>query len=402
MLPLRKLLLPMGHPPLSEHRRAELIVSRVRMVALVFAVLTPTWILVDYLIYAWPLWGLLGALRVTASACFTLIVILSKPTTDIRRARQLLWGLMLVPILFFLSSNPIMVRFEIHGIAEAVSMGYVFLPFVIMAGLSIFPITALEGLMFALPVMGVMFSGALFSGSIIPFNSYLGAIWLLGLIAAVSTFAGMSQLHFLCQLVKQSSLDPLTDLYNRGAGMELLRVHFQAAQRSGRPLALVFLDLDDFKSINDRYGHEEGDNVLRRAAEQLRQTLRRSDILIRWGGEEFVIVMPATGHEQALSPMQRLLDKGLGLRPDERRQTASMGLAEWPLDGCEEWAKLVELADQRMYRAKQAGKNRLAAQQPPDLLPRGEETNGNSLHNGATGEATEPDAALYDEIRQRA
>jgi len=247
-----------------------------------------------------------------------------------------------------------------------------------------------------------MFSGALFSGSIIPFNSYLGAIWLLGLIAAVSTFAGMSQLHFLCQLVKQSSLDPLTDLYNRGAGMELLRVHFQAAQRSGRPLALVFLDLDDFKSINDRYGHEEGDNVLRRAAEQLRQTLRRSDILIRWGGEEFVIVMPATGHEQALSPMQRLLDKGLGLRPDERRQTASMGLAEWPLDGCEEWAKLVELADQRMYRAKQAGKNRLAAQQPPDLLPRGEETNGNSLHNGATGEATEPDAALYDEIRQRA
>jgi GGDEF domain-containing protein len=327
---LRKLLLPMGHPPLSEHRRATLIVSRVRMVASVFAVLTPTWILVDYLIYDWPLWGLLGALRITASACFFLIAVVSKPTIEIQRARKLLWALMLVPILFFLASNPIMAQFEIHGVAEAVSMGYVFLPFVIMAGLSIFPITALEGLLFAVPVMGVMFGVAQVNESIIPFNSYLGAIWLLALIAGVSTFAGMSQLHFLCQLVRQSSLDGLTEIYNRGAGVELLRVHFTAAQKSGKPLALVFLDLDNFKSINDRYGHEEGDNVLRQAAEQMRQTMRRSDILIRWGGEEFVIAMPATTHEQALAPMQRLLDRGLGSRPGRAppdRQHGARGVA---------------------------------------------------------------------------
>jgi diguanylate cyclase (GGDEF)-like protein len=329
------------------------------------------------LIYEWPLWGLLGALRIIASGCFVVIAILSKPTIDIQLARKLLVALMLVPLLFFLASNPMMAQFEIRGVAAAVSMGYVFLPFVIMAGLSIFPITALEGLMFAVPVMAVMFGVAQVNESLIPFSSYLGAIWLLALIAGVSTFAGMSQLHFLCQLVRQSSLDGLTEIYNRGAGMELLRVHFLAAQKSGKPLSLAFVDLDDFKSINDRYGHEEGDSVLRRAAEQMRQTIRRSDILIRWGGEEFVIAMPATTHEQAVVPMQRLLDRGLGARPDERRQTASMGLAEWPLDPCDDWTRLVEVADQRMYRAKQSGKNRLITAQGEELPPRFGEPEGN-------------------------
>jgi len=387
MLPLRKLLLPLGHPPLSEHRRASLIVSRVRMVALAFAVLTPTWILVDVLFYTWPLWGLLGVLRVTASIFFMLITFSSTPTTDIIRARRLLWALMLVPLLFFLASNPIMARFEIHGVAEAVSMGYVFLPFVIMAGLSIFPITALEGVMFAVPIMVVMFGVAQVNENIIPFNSYIGAIWLLALIGVVSTFAGMSQLHFLCQLVKQSSQDALTEIYNRGAGVELLKIHFAAAQKSGKPLALIFVDLDNFKSINDQYGHEEGDNVLRGAAEQLRQSLRRSDLLIRWGGEELIIAMPATDHRQALAPVQRLLDNGLGSRPDEQRQTASFGLAEWPTDGCEDWSKLVELADQRMYRAKQAGKNRLVTPEGWQMMPHPTSPDEAARNNAIPGES---------------
>lgn len=395
MSQLQKLLLPLNHMPLAEHRRAALIVSRVRMVAIAFALLTPTWILIDALFYQWPLWGILAGLRVLASGSFALIAILSVPTIEIDRARRLLVALMVVPLLFFMISNPVMARFEIHGIGEAISMGYVFLPFIIMAGLSIFPITAVEGIVFAIPIMAVTLGVALNEEKLIPFNSYIGAVWLLGLIAAVATFAGMSQLHFMCQLVRQSSHDWLTDLYIRGAGIELLKVQFATAQRTGKPLSLVFLDLDDFKQINDRYGHEEGDAILRQAAEQLRQSLRRSDVLIRWGGEEFIVAMPATGHRQALAPLQRLLDRGFGQRLDDRRQSASMGLAEWPTDGCTDWNRLVELADQRMYKAKQAGKNRLVTLEDRVLLPQLEAAEGVIWNDGSPpeGAAATPDRA---------
>lgn len=369
MSQLRKLLLPTGHQPLANHRRATLIVSRVRVVSLAFAILTPSWILVDYLIYDWPLSGFLAALRVAASGCFLTVALMSKPTVDIRRARGLLIAMMLVPLTFFMISNPIMSKFEINGVAQAVSMGYVFLPFVIMAGLSVFPITAAEGLAFAIPTLLVMFGVSFFQSSFLPFSSYIGALWLLALIAVVSTFAGMSQLHFMCQLVKQSSLDHLTEVYNRGAGIELLKTQFAEAAKRGTPFAVGFLDLDDFKTINDNFGHEEGDNVLRAAAEALRKTMRRSDTLIRWGGEEFLVAMPHTTFDKAMIPLQRLMEKGLGVRPDDRVQTASIGLAEWIGDNCEHWADLVDLADQRMYEAKQDGKNRLAIGNERVLLP---------------------------------
>ncbi len=369
MTDLQKLLLSSGHPPLVKHRRAELIVSRVRIVSLVFAVLTPAWILVDYLIYAWPLWGFLAALRIAASGCFFAVALLSKTTFDIQRARRLLIAMMLVPLAFFMVSNPIMSKFEIDGVAQALSMGYVFLPFVIMAGISVFPVTAMEGVALTAPTLLVMFSVSFFQSDFVPFSSYVGALWLLALIGVVATVAGMSQLQFLCQLVKQSSHDHLTEVYSRGAGIELLKTQFAIARKQGAPFAIGFLDLDAFKAVNDNYGHEEGDNVLKAAAEVLRMTMRRSDILIRWGGEEFLVAMPHTSFEKAVIPMQRVMEKGLGVRPDDRLQTASMGLAEWIGDGCESWTELVELADRRMYEAKQGGKNRLAVGNERILLP---------------------------------
>jgi len=358
---LHDLMHPGGHTPIIQRRRAVLIHSRVRMVAATFAVLTPLWIVIDVFIFEWPLWGWLALLRVVASAAFGALALGYRISDDMGSAWRGLALLLAVPTVFFLLSHPMLNERDIIGFAGALSAGYAFLPFVMVAGLSVFPLTALEGLLFALPLLSAHLAAGVYGSLVFPFPSYVGALWLLVLITVVATLAAMSQLHFMMALVDQASHDSMTGAFGRRIGEELLRLQFAHAQRSEHPLALIFVDLDDFKKVNDRYGHDEGDRVLRTAADAIRSMLRQSDILVRWGGEEFLLVMPNTGREGARAAAERLRHIGLGARPDGTVQTASIGIAEYMADRPEDWERLVDLADHRMYLAKQAGKDRIVA-----------------------------------------
>ena len=139
----------------------------------------------------------------------------------------------------------------------------------------------------------------------------------------------------------------------------MLERYYLLAQRNRAPLSLVFLDLDDFKSINDKFGHDAGDRVLRNAANAIMNSIRREDLLIRWGGEEFVIVLPHTLERGCIEMNHRLSSNGLGLRPDGTALTASLGLAEVLKDKPISMTEFIDLADKRMYLAKQTGKNRI-------------------------------------------
>ena len=148
---LRNLLLPAGHAPLLARRRAEMIISRVRMVAALFALLTPLWIIVDALVFSWPVSIMLGIGRLVTSLAFGLLALSYGKSTkmaDAYRALALLFG---IPTLFFMYSHPLLSHFQLVGPAAAIAAGYAFLPFVMVAGLSVFPLTALEGALFALP-----------------------------------------------------------------------------------------------------------------------------------------------------------------------------------------------------------------------------------------------------------
>ncbi len=363
---LRDLVHPGGHTPIIQRRRAVLIHSRVRMVAAVFAVLTPLWIGIDVVIFEWPLWGWLALLRIVASAAFGALALGYRISDDIGSAWRGLALLLAVPTVFFLLSHPMLNQREIIGVAAAVGAGYAFLPFVMVAGLSVFPLTAIEGLVFALPLLSAHLAAGLYGSLVFPFPSYVGALWLLLLITVVAALAAMSQLHFMMALVDQASHDSMTGAFGRRIGEELLRLQFAHAQRSEHPLALVFVDLDNFKKVNDRYGHDEGDRVLRNAADAIRGMLRQSDILVRWGGEEFLLVMPNTAREGARAAAERLRSVGLGNRPDGSPQTASIGIAEYMADRPEDWERMVDLADHRMYLAKQGGKDRIVAVEMAD------------------------------------
>ena len=164
-------------------------------------------------------------------------------------------------------------------------------------------------------------------------------------------------------LLDQAERDELTGLYNRRKLMSSLRKEFERSCRYHHPLTVAMLDLDHFKQVNDRYGHDVGDQVLRSAARCICDEVRQSDICGRYGGEEFCLVLPHTGQEEAHAIMERLrnrMAKAAHKAPMGSRFTitASVGLAQMnPETDSEE--QLLHMADQALYLAKNSGRNRV-------------------------------------------
>jgi diguanylate cyclase (GGDEF)-like protein len=158
----------------------------------------------------------------------------------------------------------------------------------------------------------------------------------------------------------QSRTDALTMLPNRHDLDATLASEVSRAQRYGRSLAVAMLDLDHFKAVNDTFGHARGDEVLQETASVMRSVIRDVDTIYRYGGEEFLVIMPETGPEAAMELCNRLRVAVLGrvVLPDGRPLTVSAGVAAYP-DHAEAPATLVAAADQALYRAKHAGRDRV-------------------------------------------
>ncbi len=153
--------------------------------------------------------------------------------------------------------------------------------------------------------------------------------------------------------------DPLTGAYNRRHLLETLATETQRAERYGKPLALIMFDIDHFKTINDTQGHGQGDAVLVAIVAAVGLRLRRTDILARWGGEEFLILLPETCLDRALVLAERLRT-GLHTlsRPGGGTITASFGVADYrPEETLDQWLKR---ADNLMFQAKREGRDRVA------------------------------------------
>lgn len=155
--------------------------------------------------------------------------------------------------------------------------------------------------------------------------------------------------------------DPLTDALNRKGLEEALAREIASMRRKDTALSISLLDIDNFKKLNDRLGHEAGDRALVHLADVTRRNLRPSDTLARYGGEEFVVLMPDTVLEQGIEAMARLqreLTKAIYMADNEKVLiTFSAGVAQ--LSAEESGADAIRRADQAMYLAKRAGKNRV-------------------------------------------
>jgi diguanylate cyclase (GGDEF)-like protein len=168
----------------------------------------------------------------------------------------------------------------------------------------------------------------------------------------------------------QARTDALTGLPNRRAFYERARGLWATAQRRARPLCVVMLDIDHFKDFNDRHGHEGGDRVLVLVAELLLRSCREGDVPCRWGGEEFLLMLPETEFEQGLAFAERLRaaveSSGISLGSQRVFLTISLGVAPIGPKGLDDTLEdLIGAADQNLYRAKSEGRNRVAG--PADV-----------------------------------
>jgi diguanylate cyclase (GGDEF)-like protein len=163
------------------------------------------------------------------------------------------------------------------------------------------------------------------------------------------------------ELKKLAESDPLTGLANRRSMDRVLKQEFDRFLRRKRPFTLLVIDLDDFKTVNDRYGHEVGDKVLKVAAGLMESVLRNEDQVFRLGGEEFCLLALDTDKEQAMALAERVrqtMDHSeIEINGDHIRMTASIGGATFHEHMAIE--DLFRVADEAMYRAKHSGKNRV-------------------------------------------
>ena len=173
----------------------------------------------------------------------------------------------------------------------------------------------------------------------------------------------LSNIRLRENLRQQTIRDPLTGLYNRRFLEESLNREMARCKRSGCVFSLMMMDLDHFKRFNDTFGHDAGDSVLRSFAQALQENTREGDIICRFGGEEFVVVLPDTDRKGAVIRAERILKvvRALHVMHNDKTMgpiTTSIGVALYPQDG-ETTKAIIQSADRALYSAKGAGRNRL-------------------------------------------
>jgi len=184
------------------------------------------------------------------------------------------------------------------------------------------------------------------------------------------TLIGLSDAN--ARLGQQNITDALTGIPNRRAYDQKLTEEFSRAKRTGTPLSMLMIDIDHFKEYNDKYGHPAGDTALQSVARVLMSSLRPYDFLSRYGGEEFVIILPATDLTDAILVAERVRGLVAGSEFPHRKFTVSIGVARLDVEAGAR--ALVQAADNGLYRAKAAGRNKVLVGKLNEASPSGSAT----------------------------
>jgi diguanylate cyclase (GGDEF)-like protein len=205
--------------------------------------------------------------------------------------------------------------------------------------------------------------GILYLDDFVPRRFPEGRLQLLSVLASFATMSiDNARLHE--QMRHLASTDDLTGLFNYRQFKKMFKEELARAARYQKPLALIMFDIDDFKKFNDTYGHPNGDKVLLAVAEILRESLRQCDKTFRYGGEEFIAILPEVGIDEALIAAERAR-KGIAEKSTRylggiaaQGVTVSIGAASYPRDG-QDFDTLLKVVDDLLYKAKKLGKNKV-------------------------------------------
>lgn len=195
---------------------------------------------------------------------------------------------------------------------------------------------------------------------------FLGRLAPLALVAYVTTMLSADTRNAMSEIKTLSETDDLTGILNRRAFLSLSSHTVNLSQRYGRDFSIVMMDSDSLKTVNDAHGHEAGDALLKAMVGHAQQELRRPDLLARYGGDEFVLLLPDTNAEGARLTAERIRERinttPLTIGDQQVEITASMGVASYPEHG-NDYDQVFEAADTALYASKSGGKNRVTVAQ---------------------------------------
>jgi diguanylate cyclase (GGDEF)-like protein len=297
---------------------------------------------------------------------------LNYDTTQYSRLSSILGSALVVAFIYFTYIFP-SINSRIFAISLFISILSFYYYYSIRSIESIGGRLFLNGLILTYLFMGVLFLlRGIFSFIEVPITDFMHAgIWhglsflsfeLMFIVIAMA-ISGISNARLSADLETQATIDPLTGLYNRRALNQQALLDLERCKRNGSVFSIMLIDIDYFKSINDTYGHQVGDNVLIELADWLKSKIRSSDFAARFGGEEFVILLNDID-KKLLSEIAIEICNAVAKRPfllDEsgsKHLTISVGVAsseELNLD----WSQLLSLADKRLYKAKENGRNQV-------------------------------------------
>ncbi|MCG6206232.1 GGDEF domain-containing protein [Rhodopseudomonas sp. HC1] len=217
--------------------------------------------------------------------------------------------------------------------------------------------------------------------SIVAFNDVQAAMVLMLVFLSMALNFGLLLMaidRLRSEVESLALVDDLTGIANRRHLLQRMQAQCEVSLRSGEPFAVLAIDLDGFKAINDSHGHAAGDECLRRFAHAAQSRLRPGDLLARTGGDEFCVVMPATTLREGAMLARRIIEESRGLAQQDTDDSiaiaASIGVAQWTLQVGLHPERLIAAADAALYRAKKLGKDRFAVHEPasettPSLPP---------------------------------
>lgn len=341
-------------PPSCQAQQSALLRRRLQALAKVIAVLTLAWIVIDA-ISLQPT-ELAGILPLRIGLAIALLQLarqaLRLPSTVVARLFMWLQGLAFAGMQWRLEQ-------ELGGALRA---GYAMTAFVVTAQLAVLPLPWGSTLRLGLAPLALLFAPVLL-GVRMPDVTLWNDLWLFGLILALAAWASHAQLALLIDLLRarqDASHDALTGLANRRSALKRLDSDRNHALRHGESLSTLMLDLDHFKHVNDEWGHASGDLVLVATASVLRDELRGADLGARFGGEEFLAILPATGPAQAMEAAERIRTRierlTIEVPGGTVSITTSIGIAT--LEAGESITSLLARTDAALYAAKAGGRNR--------------------------------------------
>ena len=341
--------------------RAEYIALRLRFMAIFYALAVPLWIPLDYLLLRPEHFPPMAIARIMLAGFLLPLGLLTFRKLSSKQVHMVLALTIAAPCVFYAAAMLILNQ----EVAEIPLAGYSFMPFLMVAMLGVFPLTLAWGVGLTATIMLIHLGLAASLGQLMTADT-VNKLWVFFMFGGVSLWIQSGQLLMLMKLYRESTQDPLTGMINRRVLMKRLATETANVRQGSPSFCVLMFDLDRFKRINDNHGHLTGDKVLKTTANLLKKGVRDHDIVARFGGEEFVAVLPESTIENAIAVAERIrqsVEDAQVAAPNGQRieLSTSVGVTEYEVG--EEIEVTLERVDAALFKAKGEGRNRIVHSQ---------------------------------------